>query len=79
MSVSAWVQDRMPTDKVHLDVAGAGRVSRAVFDAEVGHLRAEGEIGAYVAEVAAEPAIAAGREALGAMVGGSVDHQNRQY
>jgi pyridoxal 5-phosphate dependent beta-lyase len=69
MSVSQWVQDRVPTDRVHLDVAAAGRVSQAVLDAEVAHLRAEAELGAYVAEAAAEPAVTAGREALGALVG----------
>ena len=56
-------------DKIHLDVAGAGRVSHAVLEAEIAHLGAEAQVGAYVAEVAAEPAITAGRTALGAMVG----------
>lgn len=69
MSVSAWVTDRVPTDRVHLDVAAAGRVSQAVLAAETAHLLAEAELGAYVAEAAAGPAIDAGREALGAWVG----------
>lgn len=69
MSVNRWVQDRVPTDRVHLDVAAAGRVSQAVLDAQVAHLRAEAELGAYVAEVAARPAVDAGRAALGAMLG----------
>lgn len=69
MSVQGWVQDRIPAANVHLDVAAAGRVSQAALAAEVDHLRAEAEIGAYVAEAAAEPAITRGRAALGAMVG----------
>jgi pyridoxal 5-phosphate dependent beta-lyase len=69
MSVSAWVQDRAPTEQVHLDVAACGRVSEAVLAAEVAHLRLEAELGGYVAEEQAEPQLAAGRAALGAMVG----------
>ncbi len=69
MSVVQWVQDRVPTDRVHLDVAAAGRVSQPVLDAEVAHLRAEAERGGYVAEAAAQSSIDAGREALAAMVG----------
>lgn len=69
MSVQAWVRDRVPTDRIHVDVAAAGRVSEAVLAAEVAHLRAEAEHGAYVAEAAAQPELARGREALGAMVG----------
>jgi pyridoxal 5-phosphate dependent beta-lyase len=67
VSVSAWVEDRVPTAVVHLDAAGAGRVSRAVLDAEVEHLRRETEVGSYVAEAEAE--LAPGRGALGALVG----------
>jgi pyridoxal 5-phosphate dependent beta-lyase len=69
MSVSAWVADRVATDLVHLDVAACGRISRGTLDAETVHLRREAEIGGYVAEDEAQPAIDAGREALGAMVG----------
>jgi len=69
MSVRAWVADRVPTDRIHLDAAAAGRVSTAVLAAEVAHLRAEAETGAYVAEAAAQQVIDAGRAALGAMVG----------
>lgn len=71
MSVEAWVRDRVPSDRVHLDVAAAGRVSEAVLAAEVAHLRAEAERGAYVAEADAEPAVSRGRAALAAMVGRS--------
>lgn len=69
MSVSAWVQDRAATDLVHLDAAAAGRVSQAVLDVEVAHLETEARTGAYVAEAGAQPAITAGRDALGAAVG----------
>lgn len=67
MSVSTWVADRVPTDVVHLDVAGAGRVSRAVLAAETAHLAREAAVGPYVAEGEAD--LRPGRAALGAMVG----------
>jgi pyridoxal 5-phosphate dependent beta-lyase len=69
MSVTAWVDGRLPSGVVHLDVAACGRVSQAVLDAEVAHLRLEAEVGGYVAQEQADPAVAAGRQALGAMVG----------
>ena len=69
VSVQAWVRDRLPTDGVHLDVAGAGRVSAQVLAAQVEHLQAEAERGAYVAEAEAAAALDAGRAALGALVG----------
>ncbi|MGB8651459.1 MAG: aminotransferase class V-fold PLP-dependent enzyme, partial [Mycobacteriales bacterium] len=68
MSVQAWVSDRLPTERVHLDVAAAGRVSQAVLDAEVAHLRAEA-CGAYVAEAQSAAAVDQGRAALGHLVG----------
>jgi pyridoxal 5-phosphate dependent beta-lyase len=71
VSVSAWVADRVPTDLVHLDAAGAGRVSVAVLEAELAHLRREAERGPYVAEVAAD--LVPGRAALGALVGARSD------
>jgi pyridoxal 5-phosphate dependent beta-lyase len=69
VSAQQWVQERLPTDQVHLDVAGAGRVSSAVLEAQVQHLRAEAERGAYVAEAAAAADIDAGRAAVAALVG----------
>jgi hercynylcysteine S-oxide lyase len=69
VSAQAWVDERLPCDVLHFDVAAAGRVSRAVLDAELGHLEAEARLGAYVAEVAAGPALASGRDALAALVG----------
>lgn len=71
MSVQAWVRDRVPTDRIHLDAAAAGRVSQAVLAAEVAHLRAEAERGSYVAKAAAQPVLDRGREALASMVGGA--------
>jgi pyridoxal 5-phosphate dependent beta-lyase len=67
VSVSVWVADRVPTDLVHLDAAGAGRASVSVLEAEVAHLRREAEVGPYVAETGAD--LGPGRSALGAMVG----------
>lgn len=67
MSVSAWVADRVPTDLVHLDAAGAGRVATAVLEAETAHLRREAEVGPYVAEAGAD--LGPGRAALGSMTG----------
>lgn len=67
MSVRAWVDDRVPTDLLHLDVAAGGRVSRQVVEAEMAHLRREAEDGAYVAE--AEADLTSGRAALAAQVG----------
>jgi pyridoxal 5-phosphate dependent beta-lyase len=69
VSAQAWVRDRVPTDRVHLDVAGAGRVSTQVLKAQVEHLQEEAAVGAYVAEAAAQPRIDEGRAALGSLVG----------
>ena len=69
MSVANWVQERFPTDRVHLDAAAAGRVSTRVLELEREHLEAEATRGAYVAEADAAPAIDAGRTALAALVG----------
>ena len=69
MSVQAWVDDRVPAQCRHFDAAAAGRVSRVVLAAEVAHLEAEAAVGAYVAERSADPALAQGCAALGALVG----------
>lgn len=71
MSASTWIADRLPSQAVHLDVAACGRVSQAVLDVQLQHLRAEAEVGGYVAEAQAAPTVDAGRAALGAMVGRS--------
>lgn len=69
MSVAEWVEDRVPTAVVQLDVAASGRPSRAVLDTEVAHLHREALLGAYVAQELAEPAVDAGRDALAGFVG----------
>jgi pyridoxal 5-phosphate dependent beta-lyase len=69
VNLDDWVVARAPTEAVHLDVAGAGRPSRDVLDAEVAHLHAEARLGAYVAAERAEQRIADGRTALAGMVG----------
>ncbi|MDP3713618.1 MAG: aminotransferase class V-fold PLP-dependent enzyme [Mycobacteriales bacterium] len=68
MSAQRWVEERLPTQVRHLDVAACGRVSTGVLEAQVAHLRAEAD-GGYVAHEAAEPELAKGREALASMVG----------
>ena len=69
MSASAWVDSRLPAEVVHLDAAACGRPSAAVLDAEIAVLRAEASRGGYVAAELAEPAISAGREELGRLLG----------
>jgi hercynylcysteine S-oxide lyase len=68
MGVEAWVAGRLASPVRHLDVAACGRVSNGVLAAQVAHLQAEAG-GGYVAQEAAEPALARGRDALAAMVG----------
>ena len=68
MRAQEWVEARTPMSAVHLDVAGAGRPSREVLDAEVTHLHREASLGAYVAAEAATAAIDHGRAALAALV-----------
>ena len=69
MTDDAWLLARMPTRVVHLDVAGAGRPSREVLDAEVAHLHREAALGAYVAAELAAEVVDEGRTALAALVG----------
>lgn len=69
MPTSEWIAARSPTSVVHLDVAGSGRPSREVLDAEIAHLHREALLGAYVAQALAEPVFDAGRGALATMVG----------
>ena len=63
----------MPSALVHLDVAAAGRPSRAVLDAQVAHLRREAELASYVAEEQAGEQVEALRAGLGALVGLGAD------
>lgn len=69
MDVDAWVGSRAAPAEGHLDVAGCGVVSVAALAAEVAHLIREAEEGGYVAEHAAEAAVRAGRDRLGALLG----------
>jgi pyridoxal 5-phosphate dependent beta-lyase len=68
-TVDRWVSGRAPWGVVHLDAAASDRVSRATLQSEVDHLAAEAAHGGYVAEEQAEVRLAAGRQALAALVG----------
>lgn len=67
--MTEWVDERVPTSVVHLDVAACGRVSRAVLDTEVAHLHREAAVGGYVAQQHAAARLDEGRSTLAAMVG----------
>ena len=54
---------------VHLDSAAAGRASRQTLTAVAGYAERESVTGAYVAAAQAGPVLAAGRSALGEMLG----------
>ncbi len=69
MTIDEWVDARTPMRAVHLDVAGAGRPSREVLDAEISHLHREAALGGYVAHDLAVEQIDEGRAALAALVG----------
>ncbi|WP_243407483.1 aminotransferase class V-fold PLP-dependent enzyme [Frankia canadensis] len=58
---------------IHLDAAGAARPSPATVEAQAAFLRAEGEHGAYVAELEAADTLRAGLEALAALLGPDLD------
>lgn len=64
-----WAASRPAFNGIHLDTAAAGRMSTAVLRATTDHLNRESQVGAYVAEGEAQPAIAAGRAALGSLLG----------
>lgn len=69
MDVEEWVDARVPSTSLLLDVAGAGRPSRDVLDVQIGHLHREAVLGGYVAQEAATPHIDEGRQELAALVG----------
>ena len=69
MTVEEWVDARTPTQSVHLDVAGAGRPSREVLDAQITHLHREASLGPYVAQEGATERIDEGRQGLAGLVG----------
>lgn len=69
-----WWRDRRPAaTRVHVDTAAAGRSSRAVLAATAAHAEREAETGGYVAAAEAEPVLAAGRAALGKLLGVPAD------
>jgi pyridoxal 5-phosphate dependent beta-lyase len=72
-AVHRWIDGRLPAAVTHLDAAAAGRLSQPAFAAEVAHLRREADLGGYVAEAAAEPAVQRGRRALAGLVGLDAD------
>src|SRR3954470_9827721 len=64
-----WRAARPKVAGLHLDSAACSRQSFAVIDATTQHARHEAEVGGYVAAAAAEPALEAGRAAIGALTG----------
>jgi hercynylcysteine S-oxide lyase len=64
-----WRDRRPPAARLHLDSAAAGRSSRAILAATAAHAEREAETGGYVAAAEAEPVLAAGRAALGDLLG----------
>jgi pyridoxal 5-phosphate dependent beta-lyase len=65
----SWRSARPKVAGLHLDSAACSRQSFAVIDATTQHARHEAEVGGYVAADAAEPALDAGRAAIGALTG----------
>ncbi len=70
---AGWRAARPAVAGVHLDSAACSRQSFAVIRATAQHARHEAEVGGYVAEQAAAPVLAAGRAAIGSLVGMTVD------
>jgi hercynylcysteine S-oxide lyase len=68
-----WRAARPAVHGLHLDSAACSRQSFAAIDAASLHARREAEVGGYVAAQAAEPALAAGRAAVGALTGMTAD------
>jgi pyridoxal 5-phosphate dependent beta-lyase len=68
-----WRDARPAVHGLHLDSAACSRQSYAAIDAASLHARREAEVGGYVAAQAAEPALAAGRAAVGALTGMTAD------
>ena len=68
-----WAAQRPEFRGSHFDSAAAGRCSSAVLSAVAAHALLEAQAGAYVAEQAAEPVLAAGRADLAGMLGVPTD------
>jgi hercynylcysteine S-oxide lyase len=64
-----WRAARPKVAGLHLDSAACSRQSFAAIDAAAQHARHEAEVGGYVAAEAADPVLAAGRAAVGALTG----------
>ena len=64
-----WRSARPAVAGLHLDSAACSRQSLAVIDAATRHAIHEAEVGGYVAAAAADRALDAGREAVGALTG----------
>lgn len=64
-----WRAARPPVAGVHVDSAACSRQTYAVIDAAAQHARHEAEVGGYVAALAAEPVLDAGRAAVGTLTG----------
>ena len=64
-----WRAARPAVAGLHLDSAACSRQSFAVIDAATRHAIHEAEVGGYVAAAAADRALDAGREAVGALIG----------
>jgi pyridoxal 5-phosphate dependent beta-lyase len=70
---SAWAARRPEFRGSHLNSAAAGRNSWAVLQAVADHALLEAQVGAYVAEEAAQPVLEAGRAELGELFGVPAD------
>lgn len=69
----AWAARRPGFRGSHLDSAAAGRSSAAVLQAVAEHALLEAQAGAYVAEQAAAPVLAAGRAEIAELLGVPAD------
>lgn len=70
---SSWRERRVPVRGIHADVAAAGRSSSATVTAIAQHLRLEAEVGAYVAQDAAQPALDRLRANVAGLLGAATD------
>jgi pyridoxal 5-phosphate dependent beta-lyase len=68
-----WRSARPKVAGLHLDSGACSRPSFAVIDAVAQHMRHEAEVGGYVAAAAAAPALDAGKTAVAALTGMTVD------
>ncbi|KJE23573.1 selenocysteine lyase [Frankia torreyi] len=64
-----WRAARPASAVTHLDSAAAARPSQATLDAQIAHLRREGERGAYVAEMEVGEVLHSARAALADLLG----------